>query len=477
MVYYASIIYDGGREFARPLNSVATHETDVYATLESYGSLVKINASGVATVVMPGYEMRGIAIADGKIFVANYVTGDIVVHDLSNFSNTIMTIQTGLTHLVGLCTDWDGQSGSTFYLYASSEQSANIFYVQMSGGNLPIGGGTMNTALGGAYLNLDSRAHLAIRRVASKKYLYITTMNYFIVQVDVTDVASPVLTALDSGPHFNQTYGITAHPTLDEFIIADFFTTGSVWRAAYTVGTDGEVSAFSTVSHLVNGGHTTMGSGDSTQSYVNAGNIGFNVRFNQVNFYIATGDGYIVKLYPSGGDPVGGGPEMCFARGTRVLCVSDGKDMRIHVEDLRRGMLVKTYPHGLGVAVKFIGKKIMRNVPGTFSRCMYKHKDGQIMVTGGHGILVDKITEKENTRLQTLGIRHREKINDKWVLVVAASDDFAPVEDSDVYEYYHFVLENDGDDTKRYGIWAEDVLTETPCEEFYRKFGNMAPIL
>jgi len=38
------------------------------------------------------------------------------------------------------------------------------------------------------------------------------------------------------------------------------------------------------------------------------------------------------------------------------------------------------------------------------------------------------------------------------------------LENTNLYTYYHFILENDGDNDKRYGVWANGILTETPSK-------------
>jgi hypothetical protein len=37
------------------------------------------------------------------------------------------------------------------------------------------------------------------------------------------------------------------------------------------------------------------------------------------------------------------------------------------------------------------------------------------------------------------------------------------------YTYYHFYLENDGDKSKKYGIWANGILSETTFESDFVK--------
>jgi hypothetical protein len=36
------------------------------------------------------------------------------------------------------------------------------------------------------------------------------------------------------------------------------------------------------------------------------------------------------------------------------------------------------------------------------------------------------------------------------------------MQDTNLYNYYHLLLENNDDEEERFGIWANGILTETP---------------
>jgi hypothetical protein len=57
-------------------------------------------------------------------------------------------------------------------------------------------------------------------------------------------------------------------------------------------------------------------------------------------------------------------------------------------------------------------------------------------------------------------------IDDKYLLLSCVSKDFKKLENNNLYNYYHFVLENSGND-ERYGVWANGILTETPSKNFF----------
>jgi len=49
-------------------------------------------------------------------------------------------------------------------------------------------------------------------------------------------------------------------------------------------------------------------------------------------------------------------------------------------------------------------------------------------------------------------------------MVAPVSDEFTQITDRNVYAYYNFVVENDGDNNRRYGVYANGFLTETPSK-------------
>jgi hypothetical protein len=168
----------------------------------------------------------------------------------------------------------------------------------------------------------------------------------------------------------------------------------------------------------------------------------------------------------------------CFNEGTKILCLNNlGKEEYIPIENLRKGDLVKSYKHGYR-KIDLIGKNIMINNPEKFNECMYKMEKTDnngliedLLVTGLHSILVDDLGDykEENDKLSG---GSTQMIDNKHLLLSAVSKDFKKIKDINLYTYYHFILENDGDNDKRYGVWANGILTETPSKNLFmiRKF-------
>jgi hypothetical protein len=165
---------------------------------------------------------------------------------------------------------------------------------------------------------------------------------------------------------------------------------------------------------------------------------------------------------------------LCFNEGSLILTLnSKGEEEWIKIEKLTVGQLVKTYLHGYR-KIKHIGKGSFKNDINEPFKCMYKLPKNEndvfedLILTGGHSILVDEIKDEDEYTLNNKYFNgYIQKIDDKLLVLACASSQFIQVNDDNEYTYYHFVLENDGDINKRYGIWSNGVLTETPSEDCF----------
>lgn len=158
----------------------------------------------------------------------------------------------------------------------------------------------------------------------------------------------------------------------------------------------------------------------------------------------------------------------CFNEGTKILTLNTNfVEEYKAIESLKKGDLVKTYKHGYQ-KIELIGKNILINNTNDFKSCMYKMIKNDtncltedLIVTGGHSILVDTLSEEEELNNTKLFRGNKPKLEDKFLLLAATSSSFHKIENSNSFTYYHFVLENNGDANTRYGIWANGILTES----------------
>ena len=156
----------------------------------------------------------------------------------------------------------------------------------------------------------------------------------------------------------------------------------------------------------------------------------------------------------------------CFNEGTKILALNKNlEEEYIPIENLRKGYLVKSYKHGYR-KIHLIGKNSMINNPDKFNECMYKMEKTcdnglieDLIVTGRHSILVDHLGNYKEENDKICG--STPVIDDKYLLLSAISKDFKKIDNTNLYTYYHFVLENNGNDDERFGVWANGILTET----------------
>jgi hypothetical protein len=168
--------------------------------------------------------------------------------------------------------------------------------------------------------------------------------------------------------------------------------------------------------------------------------------------------------------------DACFNEGTKILYMNKQMvDKYICIELLRPGDLVKTFKHGYR-KIDMIGRNILINNPNIYSKCMYKMEKTDtnglledLIVTGGHSILVDSITDEERVLNEELFWGPTPMMDKKYLLLAAVSKQFKPMKNKNPYVYYHLVLDNEDEDEARYGIWANGILTETPSKEFFKK--------
>jgi len=156
------------------------------------------------------------------------------------------------------------------------------------------------------------------------------------------------------------------------------------------------------------------------------------------------------------------GPPICYNKGTMILC----EDGYRPIENLKPGTLVETYKHGL-VPLKMTGKGKIINNPSNPFECMYCLPDtefGDLIVTGGHGVLKPTLTKAEVNADKWWFIKNKRysRIENMYLQRVAFNPEFIKLNDNSEYTIYHIVLE--GPSYKRYGVWANGILSESTFE-------------
>lgn len=170
------------------------------------------------------------------------------------------------------------------------------------------------------------------------------------------------------------------------------------------------------------------------------------------------------------------GQNTCFNKGTQILCWKDNKEQYIAVENLRKGMLVKTLDHGYKPIE--LMKRGVHTLGRLVDKGMYKMKKQGTMIndlemTGFHAILVDENdSEYESDKL--IQSKHFKSNKDKLPIdgkirirsMFCHNFEKMPINE---YTIYSFALDRD---QYQYGIWANGVLVETTSHNVLEAMSN-----
>ena len=170
------------------------------------------------------------------------------------------------------------------------------------------------------------------------------------------------------------------------------------------------------------------------------------------------------------------GQNTCFNKGTQILCWKDNKEQYIAVENLRKGMFVKTLDHGYKPIE--LMKRGVHTLGRLMDRGMYKmKKQGTMMndleMTGFHAILVDdNDSEYESDKLiqSKYFTSNKDKlpIDGKIRIRSMFCHNFEKMPQNE-YTIYSFALDRD---QYQYGIWANGVLVETTSHNVLEAMSN-----
>lgn len=152
----------------------------------------------------------------------------------------------------------------------------------------------------------------------------------------------------------------------------------------------------------------------------------------------------------------------CFLKDTEIL-TSNGYEK---IQNLKINDEIQTYKNGLK-KIKFISKNLYKNDTSynqIHKISNLKNQTKDLFITGGHSILVDFLNEEEKIKTKKYWTDYI-KIEDKYLLLACVSN-FEKIENNEVYELFHIVLEND-DVQKQYGIYANGILTESMSEKVF----------
>jgi len=188
---------------------------------------------------------------------------------------------------------------------------------------------------------------------------------------------------------------------------------------------------------------------------------------------------YMVQGFTPSQLRVAGLNVVCFNENTKIMCLVDGQEKELLIQNIRNGVLVKTLRSGYK-PVCMIGTSQMYN-PGTNERftdrlyiCKkekYPELNEDLIITGCHSILVDDITavQREKIMKQMKDIYVTEG---KYRLNANLDDRAEPYNCAGKFNIYHIALENEFY-IKNYGVYANGLLVESCSKRYLKELSNM----
>lgn len=429
---YSNYITSGSNLFKSISGSAFDLSGVLYLTNSLDNTILQVSTSGVVSFFSPAngsstsfYYPNSLAFdPSGILYCSNWTVRQINKIDNSGVTSVFITDNTRLVAVNCIRFDTDG------YLYASSTLNQTIYKYDING--IPIASCFVGDNPGGLAFDLSGT-------------LYCSQYNKSCI--NKIDASFNLITPAYA------TSSILEQPS--SIVVATDFKIYCTNKANFTVEV---ITPISDASANVS---TFIGTSPGT--------------FQPQELSIKSNYLYIPSSYAPGApnyvyvtdDP------LCFDQNTLILCLNEMMEEEyIPIKYLKKGDFVKTYLHGFR-RIDIIHSGELYNVPFIWQNSMYKMEKtddngllDDLIVTGGHSILVDEISDVEKENLKILGFPDfNGKIDDKLLLLVSASEKFVQIKDNKKYTYFHFTLEAE-DDYQRFGVWANGLLTETTCKDY-----------
>ena len=184
-----------------------------------------------------------------------------------------------------------------------------------------------------------------------------------------------------------------------------------------------------------------------------------------------------LNLYPFYTTSSGG--VSCFMEGTQISCYLDDKECLVPIEQLEKGMLVKTVKHGYKM-IDSVGMSRIYNPANQLRgkdrlyRCpqeKYPELTEDLYMTGSHAILVKNLTPQQ--KQESIELFQKVYMTDGHYRLMTCMDKRAePLEEEGLFNIWHLALESD-DQYINYGVYANGLLVETMCKWVMHKRSGM----
>jgi hypothetical protein len=169
----------------------------------------------------------------------------------------------------------------------------------------------------------------------------------------------------------------------------------------------------------------------------------------------------------------------CFNENSKILCLIDGEEKEVLIQNLRSGVLVKTFYSGYK-PVCMIGTSVLYN-PATDERfndrlfiCKkekYPELNEDLIITGCHSILVDEITPVQRALIiKQMGAIYETENN--YRLNAILDERAEPYNCAGKFNIYHIALEHNNY-IANYGVYANGLLVESCSKRYLKEKSNM----
>jgi len=173
-------------------------------------------------------------------------------------------------------------------------------------------------------------------------------------------------------------------------------------------------------------------------------------------------------------------PVTCFKEDSKILCLVNNKEVYLPIQDIRKGVLVKTHRSGY-IPVDIIGNSKIYN-PGNKSRSKarlykctpsnYPELTEDLFITGCHSILVRHLTDEQKERNNELAGMIMVTEN-RYRLMACIDDRAEPYDREGLYTIWHLALDHH-DEQMNYGIYANGgLLVETTSKRMLLNYSGM----
>ena len=369
-----------------------------------------ITSTFVDSSNIPGFRPCGIVIYSGNVYVSDLTSGDIYQIPLTNPSGYTQW-SSGIATPYSMAVDVPRNR-----MYVTSSSIGHIYTLNLTTGNI------ISDGSGVDYHNPSQLV------MSDPDNLYVTDQSG-VYLIDLSN--NPLSMGQRIVDNSNTTY--TGLAILGDY----FYVTSSVGA-----GTGNVINVYN------------FPSGSPVSLPWKSGLVGSDYMYSYNGFVYATEDSNLLRYSPY---------EICFLKGTRILCEDGYKP----IEEIVAGELVKTLFHGYLPVDKVKHSTIYNS--GTMertrerlyllSKSVYPDLLDNLVVTGGHSILVPELTAPQRKAIidefGTVFVTENQ-----YRLMASVDERTIPYPFEGTFDIYHICLENE-QEQGNYGIYANGLLVES----------------